>query len=251
MNFLTLDFGNTRAHAALFRVVKGGEAEKREEGEAREVEGWFKRHGLTAGEVAAVMCQVKPHPEQLGPLLQQGLLVERVQDWWKGVKFAGMPVDYAVTLGEDRLLQAWWAFKQLPGNTLLLGAGTFLTADVVTPEGFRGGFILPGFTLTEESLGQGSQLKEAPTPEPSRGILTGEELPHTTVDALAGGMVAHVALIQRLITRWGPSQIVISGGNAPRLLNLLRKLDPSLPCQARPDLVHWALLDWYRRNIAP
>lgn len=244
MNLLTLDFGNTRAHAALFKHGKQAEI-----GVLADVDGWLKKHNLTFGEVSGVISQVKSYSEDMEPLLKQGLLCERIQDYWKGQRFAGMPVHYAQSLGEDRLIQAWWAFKNIKAPVLVIDAGTFFKIDVINPEGFQGGHILPGLKLLGENLSQGEQLRSVEFSGIEKNLLTGEALPHTTADALQSGAIAYAALIQRLLLRWGITQIVISGGDSERVEAFLRPLAPELPFQRRADLVHWALLDWYQRNI--
>jgi type III pantothenate kinase len=244
MNLLTLDFGNTRAHAALFRHGKQIEI-----GELKDIESWLKKHQLNFGDLSGVISQVKSYSEELDPLLQYGLLCERIKDYWRGEKFAGMPVHYAHTLGEDRLIQAWWAFKNHKTPTLVIDAGSFLTIDVVTPEGFLGGHILPGFKAMGETLARGEQLQAPDWSGLGKELLSGEALPHSTPEALDSVGIAYAALIQRLLVRWGIAQVVISGGDAHKLQALLTPLTPNLPLHVRPDLVHWALLDWYQRNI--
>lgn len=245
MNLLTLDFGNTTAHAGLFR-----QGELKECGTLSDVSGWLKKHSLTFGEVQAVLAQVKAYDEQLTPLEHQGLLIDRVKTYWRGEKFAGLKVNYAQSLGEDRLLLAYWAWKNLQNTTLVISAGTFLTCDVVKDGTFEGGFILPGFKLLGEDLKSGAQLSPVDFQDIPKDMLTGQDLPHDTPSALNGAAVAYAALIQRLLVRWSPAQIVISGGQTPLIQSWLKVLAPSLPLHARPDLVHYALFDWYQRNIA-
>ena len=243
MNFITLDFGNTHAHAAFFR-----QGELKEFGLASEVSAWLKKHDLTVGEVQGILSQVKTHESVSADLEQQGLIIERVKDYWRGQKFAGMSVNYATTLGEDRLIQAYWAHKNLPGATLLLDAGTFFTLDVVS-NGFEGGYILPGLKLLNEDLNAGEQLSQTHFGELSRDLLTVQDLPHDTKTALTGTAIAYGALIQKTLIRYAPAQVVVSGGDSAIVASWLKILAPSLPLQLRPDLVHWALLDWYQRNI--
>jgi len=244
MNLLTFDFGNTRPHAALFRHGKLLEV-----GLLGEVEGWMKKHGLTFGDVSGVISQVKTYESEMEPLLQQGLLCERIKDYWRGEKFAGMPVHYAKTLGEDRLIEAWWAFKHFTTPTLLIDAGSFLTIDVVTKDGFVGGHILPGLKALSEMLSRGEQLAVGEFSSVGKELLSGEALPHTTPEALASGAIAYAALIQRLLLRWGIAQVVISGGDAGLVQAILGPLTPTLPLHVKGDLVHWALFEWYQRNI--
>jgi type III pantothenate kinase len=241
---LTLDFGNSSAHAALYRHGK-----ELARGRLQDVSEWLKAHALTFGEVAGVLSQVKSYDEELKELMKQGLLIERIQDYWKGHKFAGMPVHYAQSLGEDRLVTSWWAFKEFQTPTLVIDAGSFLTLDIVTSEGHQGGFILPGVKLLGETLALGAQLKAQEFTDLRSEILTGSDLPHTTADALQGAAVAYAALIQKLMIRWGVAQIVLTGGNTSIVEAWLKPLTHELPLHIKPDLVHWSLHEWYRRNI--
>mgnify|MGYP003393644592 CR=1 FL=1 len=243
MNLLTLDFGNTNAKAALFR-----HGEMKESGLLADVPSWLKKHSLTFGEVQAVLAQVKPYDKELETLEHQGLLIDRIKTYWRGEKFAGLKVNYAQTLGEDRLVAAYWAKKNLTGATLLIGAGTYFTIDVVS-DGLEGGYIMPGLKLLGEDLAQGAQL-QGPTFETiAKDLLTGQDLPHDTLTALNGPVIAYAALIQKLLIRWSPAQVVVSGGQCVVVEGWLKTLTPSLPLHVRPDLVHYALSDWYQRNI--
>ncbi len=244
MNLLTLDFGNTRAHAALFQ-----RGDLIAQGELSQVTDWLTAHHLTFGEVSGVLAQVKPYDQELQPLLQQGLLCERIKDYWKGQKFAGMPVHYTHTLGEDRLLLAYWAFKEFKTPTLVISAGSYVTLNVVTLEGFQGGHILPGLKLLSEDLQLGEQLSAGHFTGIEKNLLTSESLPQGTPEALQGAAMAYAALVQRLTVRWGIRQVVVSGGDCAVVADFLKPLTPELPFHVRPDLVHWALLTWYQRNI--
>lgn len=245
MNLLTLDFGNTHARAALFR-----NHELALSAAATEMPQKLKELGLSLTDVDGVLSQVKARDGLIDDWMKEGLPLTRLKDYWRGKKFAGMDVHYAQTLGEDRLIQAYWAFKNLSGTTLLLDAGTFFTMDIINGEGFAGGFILPGLKLLSEDLVAGEQLRPSSWEIPSE-ILRNEALPDTTESALLGGAVAYAALIQRLMQRWSPTQIVISGGNADMIHHWLKVLTPTIPLHSKPDLVHWALKDWYQRNICP
>jgi pantothenate kinase type III len=67
MNLLTLDLGNTHAHAALFRSSKLIES-----GLASDVSSWIKKHGLTMGDVQAVMSRVKKLSRNFRPSHPRG-----------------------------------------------------------------------------------------------------------------------------------------------------------------------------------
>lgn len=244
MILLTLDFGNSSAHAALYR-----HGQQLAHGELSHVPQWLAAHKLTFGEVAGVLSQVKAYDTELKALMHQGLLIERIYDYWKGQMFAGMPVRYAQSLGEDRLIAAWWVFKEFKKPVLVIDAGSFLTVDVVNAEGFQGGFILPGVKLLGETLATGAQLAPQTFEDLKSEITTASDLPHTTADALQGAAVAYALLIQKLLVRWGIQEIILTGGNANIVAAWLKPLAHEIPLTVKSDLVHWSLHEWYRRNI--
>ncbi len=245
MILLALDFGNTHAHATLYRH---GALLRR--GVLADVNAWLTELGLSYGEVAGALVKVKSYDVELAPHLEQGLLCERVADYWRGERFAGMPVHYAKSLGEDRLISAWWAYKELKKPVLLINAGTFLTIDVVNEEGFQGGFILPGLHALLAPLAGGAQLFTPPL-SIAGALVRGEALPQQTEDALQGVVLAVLALVQRLCLRWNVQETLLTGGSAEALAPALKALLHELPLTQREDLVTWALHEWYRRNIAP
>ncbi len=246
VNLVTLDFGNSHARAALFR-----RGELVAQAPAAELGTLLQGQGLTAGDVNAVLCQVRPHPEVWDALVQQGLLVDKVADYWRGDKFAGMPVHYARTLGEDRLVAAWAAFKKFTTPTLVVDAGSFLTFDVVGPEGFLGGHILPGLGKLSDALSEGAQLSPRGFAGVGKELLRGDTLPHTTEDALGAAALAYAGLMQKMLLRWGVQQIVLTGGDAGIVHGWLRSLEHGVVLHVDPAWLPQALCEWHRRNISP
>lgn len=243
MNVLTLDFGNTTAHAALFM-----NGELAESGELSNAFDWLEKRNLTYGEVSGVLCSVKSYDEELAEHLKEGLLIDRVQDYWKGQKFAGMPVNYTATLGEDRLIAAWYCFKVLKNPLLHINSGTFLTIDIIDQDGLQGGYILPGLGLQVEALNRGEKLA-IESIAPDKTVLTLSDLPHSTDQALQAIFVAYAHFVQKLTQRFNLEKIVINGGAGEKALELLKPLLPGVEISFQEDLNHHALYEWYRRNI--
>lgn len=243
MKVLTLDFGNTHAHAALFVNNDLVEA-----GVLGDVFGWLQQRQLSYGEVSGVLSSVKNYDEELAEHLKEGLLIDRVKDYWKGQKFAGMPVHYAQTLGEDRLIAAWYCFKVLKKPLLHISSGTFFTLDIIDAEGFQGGFILPGLSHQLNSLNQGAQLAVEEI-NPSTDLLTLARAAQTTEEALQGIFVSYAQLILKLTQRYNLEEILINGGAASLTERLVKPLLPGLKTSVQPNLNHHALYEWYRRNI--
>ncbi|MFP5387285.1 MAG: type III pantothenate kinase, partial [Bacteriovoracia bacterium] len=108
---ITLDFGNTNPHAGLFQKAQ----EKWELVKVvplNELQIYLGQLGMSAHNSSVVVCEVKAREDEIQKLQEQGFLVTRVKDYWRGTKFAGMPVHYAKTLGEDRLIEAFYCYKK-------------------------------------------------------------------------------------------------------------------------------------------
>ena len=176
---------------------------------------------MSANNSSLVLSEVKAREEELQPLQEQGFLLTRVKDYWRGLRFAGMPVNYAQTLGEDRLIQAWYIYKQKKIPTLLIDAGTFTTMDVISTKGFEGGYIIPGFATYSSTFLKGEQLKET-----GLDSAVSASLPHATAEAMRDSYFAFAALAQRLITEHQIERVILTGGRSSfwkeiRLINSL------------------------------
>lgn len=134
------------------------------------------------------------------------------------------------TLGTDRWAAAIAGWRTR-GACLVVSAGTATTIDIVTAEGlFAGGCILPGLDTMIESL----PLRTAGLP-----CSTGryELPPRNTHDAIATGcLLAQAGAIERMAEAAG-SPVLLTGGNAERILPHLR-----LPASYLPGLVLDGLL---------
>ena len=109
----------------------------------------------------------------------------RIDNLRKKNMFLDMPIDYAMTLGQDRLYQAYYVHKLFPKeNIALIDVGTFLKIDFIGPEGFKGGFIFPGLKTFLYAYGRGQQLPnnvDIPTElDPKNPVM-----PHKTNDAIS------------------------------------------------------------------
>ncbi len=127
------------------------------------------------------------------------------------------------TLGQDRLAAAVGASSLFPETDLLIiDAGSAITYDVVTADGhYLGGNIAPGIKMRFRSLHQlTKKLPLVDVDENSLIPLFGKNTP----DAISAGVVRGVAYevkgyIQTLSKRGRKSQVVLTGGNAPFILN--------------------------------
>lgn len=149
-------------------------------------------------------------------------------------------------LGIDRWLALCAAYSARPGvPACVVDAGTATTLDVVAADGtHRGGLILPGLGMMADSLHRdtgnlarlsrwsvpGAEAPAAGTQARSLGIDTAEAIG-------LGALRATTSLVNACMASMdgeapGKARLVLTGGNAPRLLTLL-----DVPAEHRPALV--------------
>lgn len=242
---VTLDFGNTNPHAGLFQKHQN-EWQLIKICPLNELNIFLVQLQMTPDNTSLVLAEVKSREEELASLQQAGFLVTRVQEYWRGIKFAGMPVNYAKTLGEDRLIQAYYCFKKMKENILLIDAGTFTTLDLVTASGFEGGYIIPGLTNYFTTYSKGEQLKDIEIPLKVSGAI-----PHTTAEAMRDSYFAFAALAQKLILEHKIEKVILTGGQMALWKQIFEGLDLSVVVQDDATLVHWALHYWMTTQIEP
>jgi type III pantothenate kinase len=152
--------------------------------------------------------------------------------------FFDMKVHYAETLGEDRLIASYGIFKKLKKNerVLLIDAGTFLKTDLITEDGFQGGYIFPGISRFLKIYTESAQL-----PTLSKDLLFkgNADLPHTTNEAILKATELYLkACVEEVITKIAPDKIVFTGGD----MNEIKKLISSkVHVETDRHLIHSAL----------
>lgn len=142
------------------------------------------------------------------------------------------------TLGADRWVGAYAAFVR-HGRAIVVDCGTATTVNLVEACGtFRGGAIGPG--LRAFVAGLAAVTPALPTPD----LDADPELPPRSSQAAVdcGVVLGWCGLVERLVAGTlaaaaGPAHVVVTGGNATRLLRHAR-----LRAQHVPDLVHQGLL---------
>lgn len=154
--------------------------------------------------------------------------------------FFDMPVSYSQTLGEDRLVASYYIYKKLnpKEKVLLIDSGTFMTCDLISHNGFEGGYILPGLDKFLSLYSQGKQLLTFTKTDIVDFNLNGN-LPQNTKDAIleATKLTLKSALLN-IISAASPDRIILTGGNANEIKKLI-----SLEAHVELDhhLVHLAL----------
>lgn len=242
---ITLDFGNTHATAGIFSL-SGKSAALVKKVPLSELKIYLTQLGFSAHNCQIAISDVKPREEELRPFIEEGFLLTRVKDYWRGKKFHGMPVNYSETIGEDRLISAFYTFKNFKMNSLVIDAGTFVTLDVVTSDGFLGGYIFPGAETYFETFRKGENLKEY-----SLKLATSSGLPHDTQTAMSGSYGAFAALARELIQEHQIQKVLITGGGSVFWSECLRGMRVPAVVETHPDLIHFSLLYWMTTQIEP
>jgi type III pantothenate kinase len=152
--------------------------------------------------------------------------------------FFDMKVHYSETLGDDRLIASYGLFKKIKKSEkiLLIDAGTFITTDLITDDGFQGGYIFPGIRRFLKTYSESAQL-----PTLSKDLLFkgNDEIPHTTDDAILKATELYLkACMEEVINKTSPDKIILTGGNANEIQKLI-----SLKVRSETDrhLIHSAL----------
>jgi type III pantothenate kinase len=162
-----------------------------------------------------------------------------------------MEVHYSETLGEDRLVCGYGVYKSISNKdekVLLIDAGTFLTADLISAKGFEGGFIFPGVKTYLASYQRGHLLPSLEFPEEILNI----ELAHNTQDAILGAAEIYLeSIIDKVITKTSPSRIVLTGGSSLLVQKILEKINLRFPLNLSPHLIHLSLKLIHEEHLLP
>ncbi|MCR9204959.1 MAG: type III pantothenate kinase [Halobacteriovoraceae bacterium] len=158
--------------------------------------------------------------------------------------FFDMPVHYGKSLGHDRLISSYLAFHWIKEEVLILDCGTFITLDLVNPDGFQGGFILPGIKTLGESYPRGDQLFEPDTTHLfSENSSERKNFPNSTMDAMTGGHTLIIeGLIERIQSLSKGRKILVTGGGAELFQKHIKN---TISC---PNLLHYSMYFQYVKN---
>ncbi len=236
---ITLDLGNSNPHAGIFKKSNSN-WNLSEVTSIQNLDLVLENNRLTPHNSQIVVTEVRPYHDLLNKLAQEGYLITQTKDFWKGHKFFGMPVSYANTIGQDRLIQSFYTYKRKLPPTLLIDAGTFTTIDIVTEKGLLGGYILPNFSDYFSLFQKGEGLKSF-----KEEIIFKEDLPQTTSEAMSFGYFANVELIKKIIKNLDLKQIIITGGRS----EFWSKLDLNLPAELNPNYIHESMHFWMTTQI--
>ncbi len=141
-------------------------------------------------------------------------------------------IDYAKTLGTDRISGALGAIRKYPGkkNILIIDFGTATTYNLVSDKVFKGGLITPGIKTALKSLIQNTSL-----PEPE--LKYKKKLYYkNTLDNISNGVVLQsLFFTEKIISEYKKEFknlfVIATGGNAGLIFpytKLINKNEPDL-----------------------
>jgi pantothenate kinase type III len=238
---ITLDFGNSHPHAGIF--IKNKLGWKLEEVTPIDhLDELIERHTITPHNTQIAISQVKPYPEIEKKLFEKGYLITNTLEYWRGKKFCGLPVNYSESLGQDRLIQSFYGYRLKVLPLVILDAGTFTTIDIITDEGFRGGYILPSFESYSSLFKKGENLKNI-----DLKLTYSKNIPQSTEAALISGYQSFQFLIKNIQEEFQIKKIILTGGKAEDWRILLPNLVTIIEHQ--PHFIHHALHHWWTTQV--
>lgn len=158
-------------------------------------------------------------------------------------KFIEMPVNYSEKIQDDRLVNAYFLFKQNQTKKLILNCSHVMTADFVDDKGFQGGFILPGIVQLRSLFKYDEYFKHF-MDDSEMGMTYGNELPKDNLEAIdQGTLAAFYFQIKGILKEYKPESVFITG---PFGDNVARFLKPTaekagISIQLSKELTHRSL----------
>lgn len=236
-NIFSIDNGNTNPSIGLFKNDLLTEVMLKDD--------FMRRYKTMPEDAAAIMADVG-FPNELADFFGAKLL--RLGNYRTQTSFLDMPVNYAASLGEDRLALSFHIYKTRPQKlpALIIDSGTFTTIDMVDVNGFAGGYIFPGIRRFFEIYGQSARL-----PDLSSEAFAYDAppvWPRTTTEAiLRAGQIYWTGVFKEILTL-GPvfQTIVITGGDALKLQPVLQRLCAAQDVTVDLRLMHLSLYTVYQ-----
>lgn len=198
VDFYSLDIGNTNISIGLHFA-----------GQLREIIPY--NRDLNLAPVPFVISQVAPIPEGLKKMIVYPPVF--VSDFRTPNTFIDMPVHYTESLGEDRLVQAYYLFKNhvSKNRILLIDAGSFITTDFISQKGFEGGYIVPGKSKVQNLFSDGFNLRDFSFHK--RSLKSG--LPASSSEAMGTGLhCLWKGFLNQMLEEHNPTEVFVTGGDS-------------------------------------
>lgn len=172
---------------------------------------------------SCLICSTREVPDWL-----PGLMREKGIRYFELTHLLPLPIKIGYetpgTLGKDRIAAAAGAADRFPGrNVLAIDAGTALTIDMITGDGFfAGGNISPGLRMRFSALHQ--QTFSLPEIEPSDDVpLIGKNTREAILAGVVNGLTYEIDnSINSLKNKYNDLLVIMTGGDAPYLSGRLK-----------------------------
>jgi len=148
------------------------------------------------------------------------------------------------SLGLDRISNALAALERFPPPVIVCDIGTAITMDLITENGFEGGFILPGPKLVADAYQIATSQRvifKLPEDIPT-------QIPHTTQDALSTGAVFSVLgginlALEVLKSENECDNLIFTGGWAGKFNGFFKEsiVIPHLTLEGYNQMLSWHL----------
>ena len=118
------------------------------------------------------------------------------------------------TLGNDRIAVVVGAAKQIPkSNVLVIDAGTCITLDLLTTEGYHGGSITPGIQMRLQALNQ--QTEKLPLVELDVEVdFIGKNTKQCIQSGVINGVLLEIdGMINRYKSQFSDLKVLLTGGD--------------------------------------
>ena len=152
-------------------------------------------------------------------------------------------IENPIELGSDLLISSIAACKKYPGNKIIVDLGTANKILVVKENDFLGGSISPGFKSSMKSLFKDAEkLQQVPIETPDNVI------GNSTLTCIQSGMIYGTSsmiegMINKIKQQIGECKVLLTGGNAPYILDVL-----DVDFEYCPDLLIEGLMELYANN---
>ena len=161
--------------------------------------------------------------------------------------FFDMPFDYTETIGDDRLFQAYYIYKTIiqagkSERVLFIDAGTFTTLDIISNNGFKGGFIAPGMQTFLNCYDHGAYLPVLN--ELNINTDKAIRIPHSTEDAILDSCLFFQKSFYKMFLEVYRDfdYFILTGGRYQKHKEIIMPmLKPETKIMVDPNLIHYSM----------
>ena len=238
----TIDYGNSNPHL--------GEFEENELKSVSPLDQWLQARLLNADNADIVFSSVGRESYWFRTIKLRSMDFSAFR---KEKSFLEMPVDYAMTLGTDRLYQAYALYQQkiLSGECMgvvCVDAGTFTTIDLIDKQGFRGGFIYPGTQTFLNNYIKGEALPKLKAE--AKHFASTLAIPTNTDDAILESLKSfQLGIYEHMSKLFNPDFILFTGCFGESHQTLWQSHNPGVKNAFSPHHIHTSLQYIYQKSL--